>query len=96
MATALTTINPGADATIAAAVAGKIIRLRRVLASASSQIVAKSGTTAVLPTLVSGTNSNVHVDFAERPVVLGRGEALVITNPGAATITVYVEYDVVD
>jgi hypothetical protein len=96
MAIALTTLTEGTDTTIVSAVSGKIIRVKRVIGGASANFTLKSGSTAVLPGLRSGTNSNVDVAFADAPAVLARGEALVAYNDSPAATDVYVEYDVVD
>lgn len=96
MATALTTITAGTDTTLVAAVTGKIIRLKRVLADSSANFTLKSGSTAILPTFKSGSNAYVDVSFAGTPVILARGAALVAYNASPGATDVYVEYDVVD
>jgi hypothetical protein len=96
MATVFTNLPAGTDTTLVAAVSGKIIRVERIVGGPSCDITLKSGSNAILPTLKSGSNANVDVAFADAPVVLARGEALVAYNAGPATPDIYVEYDVVD
>ena len=96
MAIALATITEGTDTTIVSAVSGKIIRVKRVVADSSANFTLKSGSTAVLPALKSGSNANVDLEFAGAPVVLARGEALVAHNDSPGPTDVYVEYEVVD
>jgi hypothetical protein len=96
MAVALTTITEGTDTTIVSAVSGKIIRVKRVVAGSAANFTLKSGSTTILPALKSGSNANVDLAFADAPVVLARGEALVAYNASPAAAEVYIEYDVVN
>ncbi len=96
MATVFINLPIGTDTTLVDAVSGKIIRVKRVVGGPWADFTLKSGSTVILPALRSGTNSNVDVGFADAPVVLARGAALVAYNSSPGATDVYVEYDVVD
>jgi hypothetical protein len=96
MATVFINLPIGTDTTLVEAVSNKIIRVKRVVAGPSANFTLKSGSTTILPSMRSGTNSNVDAAFGDAPVVLTRGEALVAYNASPTATEVYVEYDVVD
>jgi hypothetical protein len=96
MATALVSLSISADTTLASAVTGKIIRLKRLLGSSQLNAVLKSGSTPISTELRSGSNANVDISWTESPLACARGEALVAHSYSISETEVWIEYDVVD
>ena len=96
MSTALVSLGGGTDSVAVAGVAGKIIRLRRIISDPAASITIKSGSTAICPPLKCGSNGNIDRSWPDGALACQRGESLTIHNHGTIVIKVWVQYEIVD
>ncbi len=96
MSTALVSLGGGMDTVAVAAVAGKIIRLRRIISEPAATITLKSGSTAICPQLKCGSSGNIDRSWPDGEMACQRGESLTIQNHGTLVIKVWIHYEVVD
>ena len=96
MATALVTLPTGTNTTLAPAVAGKIIRVKRILCSEGFDAALKSGSTPISPSLKCGPNSYVDVRWDGEAMQCARGEALVAYSDALSVTDAWIEYELVD
>ena len=96
MATALVSLAANAETTLVPAAAGRIVRLLRLIGDPNTNITIKSAATEISPTLKSGANTNVDIEWYSTPLACSRGEALVAQNHSVAATMAWIVYDIVD
>ena len=96
MAIALITAAAESTTTAVAAVAGKIIRIRKLMVSVNAEITFKSGTTTILPVVVTPSVRTFMYTFGADTPQTAVGEALNAANAAASDAGVWIAYDVVD